>query len=85
MNVHYLLQDHALGDYLLRAKSQSERSRWSKRGRLEPPDGVKQAMVLDHAQRFQIDTLVEIGTYLGDTIYAVKDGSKDIYPIIRSS
>ena len=55
---------------------------WKLRG--EPrriPHIVKQRTVLEHAQAFDLTTLIETGTYYGEMIAAVVDRFRKIYSI----
>ncbi len=81
MKAHYLLRGNKLVDELWAAKARSEQQAWSKRGRLGPPHGVKQRMILDHAEQYGIDVFVETGTFLGDMVYAMRNSFKSIYSI----
>jgi len=55
---------------------------WYLRGRpAPPPHRVKQRIVIGHARRFQLTTLVESGTYLGDMVAAVRKHFERIYSI----
>lgn len=46
---------------------------WEKIGRSSPPPHVvKETLVRDYARAFNIRTLVETGTYLGDMVYAMR-------------
>ena len=55
---------------------------WKKQGKpYPPPHLVKQLVVKDCAQQFEIDTLVETGTYYGDMIWATINIFKTIVSI----
>lgn len=55
---------------------------WKKEGEpLPPPHAVKQNVILKHKRKFQIEVLVETGTFHGDTIYAQRHNFKRIYSI----
>ena len=55
---------------------------WEKRGRSGPPPPViKQRVVGQYAQQFNVDTLVETGTYMGEMIRATKDIFREIFSI----
>jgi hypothetical protein len=47
----------------------------------ETPHRIKEKTVLEHAERFQIDVLVETGTYLGAMIDATKHYFREIHSI----
>ena len=56
--------------------------RWFRSGRpLPAPHQVKQLAITTKAVEFDLDVLVETGTYLGDTIWSQKDYFKRIYSI----
>ena len=56
--------------------------RLAKSGNLTPPPyEVKRSTILLYARFFQIDTFVETGTYLGDTVSAVSHEFSRIYSI----
>ena len=63
----------------MRAKKQ--RKAWETGGRFGPPHIIKQLHLKEHAQTYQLSTLVETGTFLGDMVFAMKDQFKDIYSI----
>ena len=47
---------------------------WNFHGRpVPPPSLVKQQIVIEHGKRYQLTTLVETGTYLGDMVYACRN------------
>jgi hypothetical protein len=46
-----------------------------------PPHIVKQRILVDYAQRFQLATLIETGTYLGDMVWAVRNQFEEIHSI----
>jgi hypothetical protein len=55
---------------------------WKRRGKRAPvPHLVKQAIVREHAKQFELRTLVETGTYLGDMVWATIDIFDEIYSI----
>ncbi len=56
--------------------------RWQKRGMpLPAPHVVKQATIAKYQQKYQLSTLIETGTYLGDMVDAKKDKFKEIVSI----
>jgi hypothetical protein len=81
LKAHYWLRDSPLWDRLLGIRARRQQKKWEQGGRFGPPHIIKQQMLLDHAQRFQTNVLVETGTFLGDMIYAMKDHFKEIYSI----
>src|SRR5215207_1714189 len=48
---------------------------------LPAPHSVKQLAITTKAMEFDLDVLVETGTFLGDTIWSQKDYFKKIYSI----
>jgi hypothetical protein len=81
MKAHYWLRDSFVWDLLLGIRAKRQQKTWEVGGRFGPPHIIKQQMLLDHAQKFHIHTLVETGTFLGDMIYAMKDHFREIYSI----
>jgi hypothetical protein len=55
--------------------------RRQREGGTAPPPEVKHATIKQYAKRFRSDVLIETGTYLGDTIEAVKNNFADVYSI----
>lgn len=49
--------------------------------RVPPPPCVKHMILRKHAREFNLDTFVETGTYLGDTVYAMRRVCKKISSI----
>lgn len=55
---------------------------WELRGRpVPPPSWVKQRTLADYGERFGLRTLIETGTYLGETVEALKDRFERIVSI----
>jgi hypothetical protein len=55
---------------------------WTADGRpIPPPPYVKHEMLKRHAREFNLDTFVETGTYLGDTVYAMRHVCNKIFSI----
>lgn len=55
---------------------------WGKNGRpVPPPHAVKQQVIIDFSNKFELNTLVETGTYQGDMVRAMKDYFSQIYSI----
>jgi len=55
---------------------------WRMNGRpIPPPPYVKHTILRKHAREFNFDTFVETGTYLGDTVYAMRRVCKKIFSI----
>lgn len=56
--------------------------RWKRNGRQgAPPPAEKHRIIKEYAERFGIGTLVETGTYWGDTVDAVEDEFDRIYSV----
>jgi len=69
-------------DFWLRLYRKKILSVWEKSNKLgSPPHLIKQMVIKEYARRFNINTLIETGTYLGDMINSVKDIFKEIYSI----
>ena len=67
---------------LRRRAEESEVAEWERRGRPAPPPHViKQRVLLQYANRYGLRVLVETGTYLGDTVEAMKHRFDKIYSI----
>ena len=63
-------------------KRKKEVKDWEKRGKTPPtPQLIKQEAVMGYAEHYNIDTLIETGTYTGDMVEAVKDTFNNIYSI----
>ena len=59
-----------------------EVKKWIKSGRPAPPPHIiKQRCLLEFASRYNLDVLVETGTYLGDMVEAMKYRFKKVYSI----
>ncbi len=62
--------------------SKMSMEQWKEKGcPLPPPDVVKHGILSKYAKQFGADILVETGTFLGDTTFAMKDLFKKIYTI----
>ena len=56
--------------------------RWAKNGRSKsPPQPYKSKIIKMYAKKFSINIFIETGTYLGNTVNAVKKSFKKIYSI----
>lgn len=61
-------------------------SEWDQQGRpAPPPPAYKQGVVKEYGRRFDLQTLVETGTYMGDAVAAGKDQFRRIYSIELSA
>lgn len=55
---------------------------WEKKGKpIPPPYLVKREIIKKYAQKFSINILIETGTYLGETAFAMRDTFSQIYSI----
>jgi hypothetical protein len=71
-----------LGERLLDRQQRRQVARWERAGRPPPPpDLVKHAIIRDYAAQFQLRTLVETGTFVGDTPAALCHDFDRIYTI----
>lgn len=69
-------------NFFVRRRQKDDFLKWESDGRpVPPPHMAKQRMVLEYAKKYNIDTLVETGTYFGDMVCAMKDEFKSIYSI----
>lgn len=56
--------------------------KWTNDGRpFPPPHDIKQLAILYYGVTYELDTLIETGTYLGDMIWAQKDFFRQIFSI----
>ena len=56
--------------------------RWIHQGKpVPPPHVVKQKVVEEYKKKFEIDTLIETGTFLGDMVYSQKNNFRKIISI----
>lgn len=57
-------------------------AKWESAGRpVPPPHAIKQQNLREYAKRFELDVLVETGTYKGEMIAAMKDDFRKLYSI----
>jgi hypothetical protein len=72
----------ALGLRLLERQQHGQIVRWERVGRpAPPPDTIKHAVIRAYAHRFGLGTLIETGTFVGDTPYALRDDFQRIVTI----
>lgn len=68
------------------ALSYFEIKKWEKAGKpIPPPNKVKQNVVREYGKKYQLSTLVETGTYLGNMIFAQRNTFSTIYSIELAS
>jgi hypothetical protein len=61
-------------------------SEWDRAGRpVPPPPAFKQGVVREYGERFGLQTLVETGTFMGDTVAAGRDQFRRIYSVELSA
>ena len=87
------LKDTYLFGAYLKIRSVKRYWNWIESGKpVPPPHVVKRMVVLEYANRFDAETFVETGTYLGDMVYAVRNSfnnilsielSKDLYDLVK--
>lgn len=76
----------SLRDYYLNKKYNNQLVRWKKNGcPLPTPHIIKQQAIFFYKKKYQVDTLIETGTYLGDMVYAQRNNFTKIYTIELSS
>lgn len=57
-------------------------SKWEKRGRpAPPPHPIKQQRILEYKNKFDLNTLVETGTFQGEMVEAQRKNFRNIYSI----
>lgn len=65
---------------------QCELEAWDAAGRPIPPPSVhKQKIVLEYGRAYEVNVLIETGTYVGDMCYAARNNFKQVYSIELSS
>lgn len=76
-----IMPEFAQKKYVL-VKNKRKFAKWKKDGCLPPvPHIVKQEAIKYYRDKYNINTLVETGTYLGDMVWAQQDNFKKIYSI----
>lgn len=69
-------------DYYLSYKYSKQRKTWMKNGcPLPTPHIIKQLAIKSYQEKYDVEILVETGTYLGDMVYAQRKSFKRIYTI----
>lgn len=64
------------------ARSRLDLAAWEQQGRPSPPPAaIKHARIRNHAQRVAAQTLVETGTFYGDTLFALRDDFQSLHSI----
>jgi hypothetical protein len=70
------------GQLLRDRRLRRERREWERAGRpLPPPPLVKHELLLDFARRSPARVFIETGTYLGDTVHALRRRFREIHSI----
>jgi len=68
--------------WLKKQRQKKEIAKWEKDGKpLPPPHAVKQVAIQNYSERFNLDILVETGTYYGDMVEAMRGVFSHIYSI----
>lgn len=63
-------------------KKKAQKKKWNKQGKPIPvPHTIKQEIVLEYKDKYNIDILIETGTYLGDMVWAQRNNFSRIYSI----
>lgn len=71
-----------LRSIVLKLLSKRDLEKWEQQGRpVPPPHIVKQKVIKEFQKKFNINILIETGTYKGDMVYAMKNNFKKIYSI----
>lgn len=82
MNISSITRQLGIHDLLEPAHSAGTSWRWNRRGRPVPaPSAVKRRVLRDYAREYGLSTLVETGTYRGDTVRAMRRHFERIYSI----
>ena len=62
--------------------NEEQLARWEKEGRPAPPPHiVKQTAIAEYRKKYNVDILVETGTFLGDMVEAQKSSFKKVYSV----
>jgi len=73
---------NTLRSVILKLYSKKDYDKWVQQGRpVPPPHIVKQKVIKEFQKEFNINILIETGTYKGDMVYAMKTSFKKIYSI----
>ena len=79
--IYHILRD-CQRDWDWAQRSSRERTEWILAGRPNPPPScVKQEAIRDLAKRFSLRTLVETGTFYGDTVFVLRHVFRKIHTI----
>lgn len=63
-------------------QNNQKKKKWIKQGKPVPvPHIIKQELIVEYKNKYNLSTLVESGTYLGDMIWAQQDNFTKIYSI----
>lgn len=63
-------------------KSKIQTFRWNRSGKMGPvPHAIKQEIIVRYKNKYNISTLVESGTYMGDMVWAQRNNFNKIYSI----
>jgi len=73
---------YPLQKWVQKRRQMKQIAQWEKNGRpLPPPHAVKQLTLQHYSKRFNLDVLVETGTYYGDMVEAMRGVFSHIYSI----
>ncbi len=73
---------HPLRNWLLKQRQAKELRIWEMQGRPSPvPHIIKQRVLKEYAEKYDLTILVETGTYYGDMVEAMKDSFEKIFSI----
>jgi hypothetical protein len=76
------MRDNPIYDAVLGVVQDHRVGRWIRAGRpVPPPSLVKQNVLRSYGRRFSLRTLIETGTYFGDTLYALRDDFARLYSV----
>lgn len=73
---------HPLRDYVVRRRRTTELREWERRGKpAPPPHAVKQNVLREYSETYNLTVMVETGTFLGDMVEAMRGAFDRIYSI----
>ena len=76
------IEGSLIPNLFLQMRCYRELWQWKWNGRPIPvPHLIKQRIITEYARQFQLDTLVETGTFLGEMVYAMRNKFRRIYSI----
>lgn len=76
------IKQSMLYNIYLQIRRHHELWQWRRNGQPIPtPHLIKQGTLIEYAKQFQLDILVETGTYMGETVFAMRNKFQRIYSI----